>query len=192
MSNFKGKLIVIVAPSGSGKSTLINKLTKDFKELQFSVSATTRPPRKGEVHGEHYYFIKPDDFQHKIDNNEFIEWEEFYGGKRYGTLRAEVDKKLKLGYFMLFDLEVKGAVNIKKIYTDDCLSIFIQPPSLNHLKQRLINRGTESEETLAHRLERAEKELTYADRFDRIIINDDLEAAYAELKECVTGFMKQN
>lgn len=192
MSHFKGKLIVIVAPSGSGKSTLINKLTKDIKELEFSVSATTRPPRKGEVHGEHYYFINPDLFQQKIDKKEFIEWEEFYGGKRYGTLRSEVDKKLKLGYFMLFDLEVKGAVNIKNIYTDDCLSIFIQPPSLNHLKQRLINRGTESEETLAHRLERAEKELTYADQFDRVIINDDLETAYAELKKCVIDFMNKN
>lgn len=192
MTTKKGKLIVIVAPSGAGKSTLIKRLINDFVELRFSVSATTRAPRKGETDGVHYHFIKPEEFQQKIDNNELLEWEEFYGGKRYGTLRSEVDKKLNLGYFILLDVEVKGAVNIKKIYADDCLSIFIQPPSLNHLKQRLIHRGTENNESLALRLERAEEELTYADRFDRIIINDDLEAAYAQLREAVAEFMNLN
>lgn len=192
MTTKKGKLIVIVAPSGAGKTTLIKRLINDFVELRFSVSATTRAPRKGETDGVHYHFIKPEEFQQKIDNNELLEWEEFYGGKRYGTLRSEVDKKLNLGYFILLDVEVKGAVNIKKIYADDCLSIFIQPPSLNHLKQRLIHRGTENNESLALRLERAEEELTYADRFDRIIINDDLEAAYAQLREAVAEFMNLN
>ncbi|MFA5668576.1 MAG: guanylate kinase [Balneolaceae bacterium] len=192
MTTKKGKLIVIVAPSGAGKSTLIKKLMNDFVELRFSVSATTRSPRKGETDGVHYHFIKPEDFQQKIDNNELLEWEEFYGGKRYGTLRSEVDKKLNLGYFILLDVEVKGAVNVKEIYADDCLSIFIEPPSIKHLKQRLIHRGTETEESLALRLERAEEELTYADRFDRIIINDDLDTAYAQLREAVAEFMNLN
>lgn len=192
MTTKKGKLIVIVAPSGAGKSTLIKKLMNDFVELRFSVSATTRSPRKGETDGVHYHFIKPEDFQQKIDNNELLEWEEFYGGKRYGTLRSEVDKKLNLGYFILLDVEVKGAVNVKEIYADDCLSIFIEPPSIKHLKQRLILRGTETEESLALRLERAKEELTYADRFDRIIINDDLDTAYAQLREAVAEFMNLN
>ena len=192
MTTKKGKLIVIVAPSGAGKSTLIKKLMNDFVELRFSVSATTRSPRKGETDGVHYHFIKPEDFQQKIDNNELLEWEEFYGGKRYGTLRSEVDKKLNLGYFILLDVEVKGAVNVKEIYADDCLSIFIEPPSIKHLKKRLIHRGTETEESLALRLERAEEELTYADRFDRIIINDDLDTAYAQLREAVAEFMNLN
>jgi len=192
MTTKKGKLIVIVAPSGAGKSTLIKKLMNDFVELRFSVSATTRYPRKGETDGVHYHFIKPEDFQQKIDNNELLEWEEFYGGKRYGTLRSEVDKKLNLGYFILLDVEVKGAVNVKEIYADDCLSIFIEPPSIKHLKQRLILRGTETEESLALRLERAKEELTYADRFDRIIINDDLDTAYAQLREAVAEFMNLN
>jgi len=185
----KGKVIILVAPSGAGKSTLAKKLFKDFKELKFSVSATTRPPRKGEENGKHYHFLTPEEFQSKIDQNDFLEWEEFYGGKRYGTLRSEVDKKLKLGYFILLDVEVKGAVNINEIYGDQCLSIFVQPPSIDVLKQRLISRGTENEKTLALRLERAKEELTYADRFDRVIINDDLDDAYSQVKDAVSKFM---
>lgn len=188
----KGKVIILVAPSGSGKTTLAKRLFKDFEDLKFSVSATTRPPREGEINGKHYHFISKLDFQSKIDQNDFLEWEEFYGGKRYGTLRSEVDKKLNLGYFVLLDVEVKGAVNINEIYGDDCLSIFVQPPSIDVLKQRLIARGTENDETLALRLERAKEELTYADRFDRIIINDDLETAYSQIKQVVLEFMNSN
>lgn len=188
----KGKVIILVAPSGSGKTTMARRLFKDFENLKFSVSATTRPPREGEINGVHYHFLSPDEFQSKIDNGEFLEWEEFYGGKRYGTLQSEVDKKLNSGYFVLLDIEVKGALNIKEIYGDECLSIFIQPPSLEVLKQRLLDRGSENEESLALRLERAEKELTYADRFDRVIINNDLETAYAEIREVVNEFMNSN
>jgi guanylate kinase len=188
----KGKLIILVAPSGAGKSTLAKRLFQDFKELKFSVSATTRPPRDGEENGVHYHFLSEDEFQSKVDDKDFLEWEEFYGGKRYGTLRSEVDKRLKLGYFILLDVEVKGAVNINDIYGNECLSIFVKPPSLEVLKQRLIARGTENEETLALRLERAKEELTYADRFDRIIINDDLETAYSQIKQAVLEFMNSN
>lgn len=188
----KGKLIILVSPSGGGKSTIARRLFADFEDLKFSVSATTRAPREGEEDGVHYHFISPSDFQKKIDSGDFLEWEEFYGGTRYGTLRTEVDKKLNSGYFILLDIEVKGAVNVKRIYGKECLSLFIQPPSLQVLKERLQARGTENEETLALRLERAEEELTYADQFDQVIINDDLETAYAQVNQAVLKFMNHN
>lgn len=185
----KGKIIILAAPSGAGKSTLAKMLFGDFEELKFSVSATTRSPREGEVHGVHYLFLNKAEFQKRIDEKDFLEWEEFYSGTRYGTLRSEVDKKLKTGYFILLDIDVKGAVNVKQIYGDDCLNLFIQPPSIAVLKQRLQARGTESEETLALRLERATEELEYADQFDHVIINDELDTAYAQVKEVVAKFM---
>lgn len=188
----KGKIIILVAPSGAGKSTIAKRLFKDFEDLKFSVSATTRKPRSGEVNAKHYHFLSDEEFQAKIDENDFLEWEEFYGGKRYGTLRSEVDKRLKLGYFILLDVEVKGAAYINELYGDECLSIFVQPPSLEVLKQRLTARGTENEKNLALRLERAKEELTYADQFDRVIINDDLETAYAQIKQAVLEFMNSN
>jgi guanylate kinase len=188
----KGKVIILVAPSGGGKTTLARRLFKDFEDLKFSVSATTRLSRKGEQDGKHYYFLSDADFDQKIQNDAFLEWEEFYGGKKYGTLRSEVDKKLNSGYFVLLDIEVKGAVNVKQIYGNECLSLFIQPPSIDILKQRLIDRGTEDDETLSLRLERAKEELTYADQFDQVIINDDLDTAYAQVKEAVLKFMNQN
>ena len=185
----KGKLIILAAPSGSGKSTLAKMLFDDFDALKFSVSATTRSPREGEKDGVHYHFLTQDEFQQKIETKDFLEWEEFYNGTRYGTLRSEVDKKLKTGYFILLDIDVKGAVNVKQIYGNDCLSLFIQPPSLKVLKQRLESRGTENEYSLGLRLERASEELEYADRFDQIIINDDLDIAYAQVKHAVAKFM---
>lgn len=188
----KGKIIILVSPSGGGKSTIAKRLFEDYPELKFSVSATTRSPRSGEENGVHYHFLTAQEFQDRIDHNDFLEWEEFYGGTRYGTLRSEVDKKLDSGYFVLLDIEVKGAVNVKNIYGDDCLGIFIMPPSLQVLKQRLEARGTESDATLALRLERAEEELSYADRFDQTIINDDLETAYAQVKDAVNQFMNSN
>lgn len=189
MTSQKGKLIVITAPSGAGKTTLINRLMTEIPELRFSISATTRSPRDNEKNGVHYYFITKEEFMKKAAAGEFLEWEEFYAGTCYGTLRSEVDKNLKSGYFVLLDLEVKGAVNVKHLYGGNCLSIFIQPPSLQQLRQRLMKRGTENDKSLTLRLERAEEELTYADRFDRIIINDDLETAYIELKQAVSKFL---
>lgn len=187
-----GKLIILAAPSGSGKSTLAKMLFNDFEELKFSVSATTRLARKGEVDGVHYHYLSKEEFQQKIDEKDFLEWEEFYSGTRYGTLRSEVDKKLEQSYFILLDIDVKGAVNVKRLYGNKCLSLFIKPPSIEILKQRLEARGTETEETLALRLHRATEELEYADRFDQAIINDELDVAYAQVKEAVSKFMNHN
>lgn len=185
----KGKIIVLVAPSGAGKTSIGQLLLEEIENLTFSVSATTRPPRKGETDGVDYHFLSPEAFQEAIDSDKFIEWEEFYGGKRYGTLQSEVDKQLNLGYFILLDVEVKGAINVKRLYNNDCLTIFIEPPSLEILKQRLIGRGTENDDSLALRLERAKEELTYAPQFDYIVVNDVLETAYADVKSKVLTFM---
>lgn len=185
----EGKVIILVAPSGTGKTSLARRLFKDIEELKFSVSATTRAPREGEEDGTHYHFLTKEEFNRKIDEGDFLEWEEFYGGTRYGTLRSEVDKKLKSGYFILLDIEVKGAVNIKKIYGEKALGLFIKPPSMEVLKERLTARGTETRETIDLRLARAGEELTYADRFDQVIINDDFETAYRQVKDAVVEFM---
>jgi len=188
--NRKGKIIILVAPSGSGKTTMADRLLRDFEEIRFSVSATTRSPRKGEIHGTDYYFLTEEAFQKKIDSGEFLEWEEFYNGSRYGTLKSDVDRKRNNGFTVLLDIEVLGAINIKKIYGDAALAIFLKTPSLDVLRQRLEARGTETEESLIARLERAEKELKYEDRFDVTIVNDDLETAYSELKNVVEEFIR--
>ena len=184
----RGKILILISPSGGGKSTIAKRLFQDFENLKFSVSATTRAPREGEVDGIHYHYLSSEEFEEKIENEDFLEWE-YYGGNRYGTLRSEVDKKLNSGYFILLDIEIKGALNVKRIYGNESLGIFIKPPSFEVLKQRLIDRGTESDDSLELRLERAQEELTYADQFDQIIINDDLEIAYQEVKEAVSKFM---
>ncbi|MEO1021739.1 MAG: guanylate kinase [Bacteroidota bacterium] len=187
-----GKIIVLVAPSGAGKTTLARRLFDDFPTLRFSVSATTRAPREGEQHGKDYYFLSLPEFIGRIEQDEFIEWEEFYGGNRYGTLKSEIENKIKEGYFILLDIEVKGALNVQRMFREQVRSFFIMPPSLDVLKQRLVDRSTESEESLSLRLERAEKELTYADHFDHIIVNNHLEQAYAELKTAVHDFLNQD
>jgi guanylate kinase len=183
----QGKLIVIVAPSGSGKTTIAKKLLSDFSKVQFSISATTRRPRNAEENGRDYFFLSEPEFDAIIQNEGFLEWEH-YSGNRYGTLRSEVDKLMKKGYFPLLDLEVKGALNIKELYGSNCVSIFIQPPSIKVLKQRLIDRGSETSKSLTKRLQRAEKELTYANRFDYVVINDDLQTAYKQVKTIIRSF----
>lgn len=185
-----GKLIIFSAPSGSGKSTLVNYLLSQGLDLAFSISCTSRAPRGTEQHGKEYYFLSPDEFRQRIANGEFLEYEEVYTDKFYGTLKAEVERLSDEGHTVLFDVDVKGGVNIKKYYGDRALSLFIQPPSIEELSRRLHGRGTDSEEVIQQRLDKAAYELTFASQFDRVIINDDLEVAKAETLQVVTDFLK--
>lgn len=184
----KGKVIVLVAPSGAGKTTIANRLLEDYSEIKFSVSATTRAPRDGEVDGKNYYFLSSEEFNQKVENNDFLEWE-YYNNNKYGTLRSEVDKMVESGYFPLLDIEVKGAKNIKRIYGSDAIAIFIQPPSIDELKQRLTKRGTETTKIVENRLKEAKQEMKSADDFDYLVVNDDLEAAYNEVKAIIEPFI---
>jgi guanylate kinase len=187
----KGKVIIITAPSGAGKTTLAKKLMHQHKDILFSVSATTRAPRKGEVHGKDYFFLSKEEFNEKVAKGEFIEWEEFYNGTLYGTLRSHVEYHLKNGYFVLFDVEVKGAANLKNIFGESSISFFISPPDFQTLESRLKSRGTENEQTIQLRLDRAKMELNQAHGFDHTIVNDDFNHAYEQLNRLVTDFMKQ-
>lgn len=185
----KGKLIIFSAPSGSGKSTLINHLLKQNLNLHFSISATSRAPRGTEKDGVEYYFLTPEEFKAKIANNEFLEYEEVYTDKFYGTLKSEVDRRLENGEHVLFDVDVVGGCNIKKYYGDKALSIFIQPPSVEVLRQRLEGRGTDAPEVIESRISKAEFELGFSCKFDVVVINDDLEKAQAETSEIVKQFI---
>ncbi len=184
------KIIVIAAPSGAGKTTMVKRLLTYNLGLEFSISACTRHPRVGEVDGKDYYFFDEERFKGLMDEDAFVEWEMVYAGKYYGTLRSELDRILDKGNTPLVDIDVKGAMSVMDKYKGRCLSIFIKPPSTEELKNRLIGRGTETEETLAERINKAELELSYAHGFDKVIINDDLERASAELLEIVRGFVK--
>lgn len=170
------KLIIFSAPSGSGKSTIINVLKERGMRFGFSISATSRKPRGTEKNGIEYYFLTPDEFRAKIANGEFVEYEEVYKDQFYGTLKSEVDRKLTEGDVM-FDIDVKGALNIKKIYGKRAVAIFIQPPSVEELSRRLHGRGTETEELIQKRLAKAEYEMSFAEQFDYIVVNDDLQKA---------------
>lgn len=189
MSDERGKIIILASPSGGGKSTMAKKLLSDFDKLKFSVSATTRLPRQGEIDGRDYNFMTAHEFQDRVQNGQFLEWEEFYNGTMYGTLKAHVESELEKGYFVMLDVDVLGALNVKKIYGENALSIFIKPPSLDVLEERLRNRGTESEDSLEIRLKRAEKEITYADKFDRVVVNDKIETAYSKIYQAVQNFI---
>lgn len=183
------KLIIFSAPSGSGKSTIINWLMSQHPELnlRFSISCTSRPPRGTEQNGVEYFFLSPEEFKKRIENQEFLEYEEVYHNRFYGTLKSQVEKQSEAGHIVVFDVDVKGGCNIKKFYGDRALSIFIQPPSLAVLRQRLTGRGTDAPEVIEERLARASYELTFAPEFDKVVINDDLEKAeqeaYTDIKE---------
>lgn len=184
-----GKIIVFSAPSGSGKTTIVHYLMSQIDNLHFSVSATSRAPRRNEINGKDYYFLTPDEFRAKIQNNAFIEYEEVYAGKFYGTLKQQVEKQLLNGENVVLDVDVKGGVNIKKIYGDQALTVFIQPPSIEVLKNRLLKRGTDSLEIINDRIRKAEYEITFAPQFDKIIVNDVLEDAQAQALAAVNAFL---
>lgn len=185
----KGKLIIFSAPSGSGKTTLVKHLLQQNFSLEFSVSATSREPRPGETHGKDYWFLSENDFQQKIKNGEFLEWEEVYKGIFYGTLKSEVERIRNAGKNVIFDVDVVGGLNIKKYYGDDALAVYVKPPSVNELQNRLQNRSTESEEKIKMRVAKAKKELAFAREFDVIIVNDDLPKALKEAEKVVAGFL---
>lgn len=186
----KGKVIVVSAPSGCGKSTIINAiLDKDIFDLRFSVSATNRQPRQGEEDGVHYRFLSTGEFRDAVDRGDFIEWEEVYPGRFYGTLRSEVDRVINDGHNVVLDIDVKGALNVKKAYGDTCLTLFIQPPSIEELRHRLENRGTEDPAAIADRIARAEYELSFAAQFDKAIVNDALDKAIADTEAILHDFI---
>ena len=186
----KGKIIVIAAPSGCGKSTIINALLENGEfNLGFSVSATTRPPRDGETDGVNYYFMSEDAFRDAIAEGEFLEYEEVYPGRFYGTLRKEVDRITGDGHNIILDLDVNGALHVKDVYGSEALTIFIQPPSLDELRRRLEFRGTETAEVIDVRIDRAAYELGRAPEFDRIVINDRLDTAIDQTRNLIDGFI---
>ena len=187
----KGNCLIFSAPSGSGKSTIVQWLTKEHPELNlvFSISATSRPPRGTEQHGVEYFFLTPEEFKAKIDANEFLEYEEVYTDRYYGTLKSQVEEQLESGKNVIFDIDIKGGINVKKFFGDRALSLFIQPPSVEELRKRLVCRATDSAEQIEERLAKAEYETSFAPQFDQIIVNDDLDTAKAETLKTIRNFL---
>ena len=187
----KGNCLIFSAPSGSGKSTIVQWLTKEHPELNlvFSISATSRPPRGTEQHGVEYFFLTPEEFKAKIDANEFLEYEEVYTDRYYGTLKSQVEEQLESGKNVIFDIDIKGGINVKKFFGDRALSLFIQPPSVEELRKRLVGRATDSAGQIEERLAKAEYEMSFAPQFDQIIVNDDLDTAKAETLKTIRNFL---
>lgn len=188
MSN---KVVIFSAPSGSGKSTIVNHILKLHPEMEFSVSATSRAPRGQERNGVEYHFFSADEFRKMISEDKFVEYEEVYPGSFYGTLKSEIQRIWDKGHVIIFDVDVKGGVNLKKYFGDKALSVFIQAPSVEELRRRLIARGTDSAEAIERRVEKASEEMTYADKFDHILVNDDLQKAYTEAERLVNSFLSR-
>lgn len=185
-----GKLIIFSAPSGSGKSTIINWLmSHEELRMAFSISCTSRAPRGTERNGVEYFFVTPEEFRRRIDNDEFLEYEKVYKDRYYGTLKQQVEAQLEKGENVVFDVDVKGGCNIKNYYGDRALSVFIQPPSIEELRNRLTGRGTDAPEVIEDRIARASFELTFAPKFDKVVINDDLDKAKAEALKIVKDFL---
>ena len=185
-----GKLIIFSAPSGSGKTTIVHRLMGLVEGLEFSVSATSRSPRGVEQNGKDYYFLSGEEFDRKIAEDAFVEWEEVYAGTRYGTLRSELERIWAKGHTILFDVDVKGGVRLKDIFGTQALSIFIMPPSIEELRKRLVGRATDSPEKIEQRVAKAGEELTYAERFDLVVVNDNLEEAVEGVRKAVEEFIK--
>ena len=183
------KVIIFSAPSGSGKSTIVNHLLSLDLGLEFSISATSRAPRGQEQHGREYYFFSAEEFKKRIDADEFLEWEEVYAGCYYGTLKSELERIWAKGHTVVFDVDVVGGVNIKKIFGSDALSVFVQAPSVEVLRRRLESRGTDSPEKIEQRVAKADYEMTFSDKFDVVVVNDDLQAAFADAEQKVRAFL---
>lgn len=184
------KLVIFSAPSGSGKTTLVHHLLSNSDlDLAFSISATNRAPRQGEVDGRDYYFLSDKEFNHRVEKGDFLEWEEVYSGSKYGTLRSEVERIWEMGQTVIFDMDVVGALNLKSLYGDRALAIFVMPPTLEILEERLRKRGTDSEDVIRQRLAKARKELGRSDRFDHILVNNDLDKAKREAESLVRLFV---
>lgn len=187
----EGKVIIFSAPSGSGKTTIVKHLLQTNDHLGFSISACTRDKRgRDEENGKDYYFLTPEEFKKRIDADEFVEWEEVYRGAFYGTLKSEIDRLWSEGKHVLFDVDVKGGINLKKYFGEKALSIFVQPPSMEILEERLRNRGTEDEDSLSRRLFKVKFEMSFKDRFDTILVNDHLEESFAKAQQLVDDFVK--
>lgn len=186
-----GKLLIFSAPSGAGKSTIVNYLLEQNLNLSFSISATSRPPRGTEQNGVEYYFLSPDEFREKIKNNEFLEYEEVYPDRYYGTLKSEIQRIIENGGNVVFDVDVVGGCHIKEYYGDMALSVFVEPPSIEELKDRLEKRATDHPEVIKDRIAKAEFEMTFAPRFDVVIRNEDLSVAKAEVLSVVSKFLKE-
>ena len=184
-----GKLIIFSAPSGSGKTTIVKEVLKNLNNLEFSVSACSRQPRVNEIHGKDYYFISPDDFRQRIDNHEFVEWEEVYPNQYYGTLKSELERIWKKGNHVVFDVDVVGGLNIKKLYPVESIAIFVKAPSIESLKSRLQNRGTERPDQIEKRINKAQYEMGFAEKFDIVIVNDDLVIAVEKTINTVNEFI---
>ncbi|MCL3778883.1 guanylate kinase [Prolixibacteraceae bacterium JC049] len=186
----KGKLIIFSAPSGSGKTTIVHHLLKKNFNLEFSISATSRAPRHTETHGKDYYFLSNEEFKSSVANDEFLEWEEVYAGCCYGTLRSEVERITSQGKNVIFDVDVVGGSNIKQQFGDEALAIFVQAPSIEELEKRLVARSTDTPEVIQKRVDKAAYELTFREKFDKVIVNDDLEKAFAEAEATLEAFLK--
>lgn len=190
--NFRHKLVLFCGPSGSGKTTIVHHLMQIFPTMKFSISATTRPPRPNEIHGKDYYFLTPDEFRARVDHGDFLEWEEVYTDRYYGTLKSEVERILNEEHIALFDVDVEGGLQIRKHFGRQLLDVFVMPPSVDDLHKRLVARATESEDSLRKRLSKAEKEMQYAFQFNNVIVNSVLEDAKREAVEMVRNFLAED
>ena len=186
-----GKLIIFSAPSGSGKTTIVRRIMQTIPGLEFSISATSRTPRGTEQHGHDYYFLSAEEFDKAIAEEQFVEWEEVYAGTKYGTLKSEMERIWAEGHTILFDVDVKGGVRLKSIFGEQALSVFVMPPSIEELRNRLVGRATDSPEKIEQRVAKAAEELEYAPQFDKTVVNDDLEKAVAEVEQIVTAFVAE-